>query len=81
MRLVDLDEMALKKLALKIAESERAAACFINKHGNVVCAAGKSSGRSAKQLLDNVLSQLGGSGGGSERIAQGKTQRVAVVKL
>jgi alanyl-tRNA synthetase len=80
MKVLDLDLTSLRKLGLKIAESD-AAACFINKSGNVVCAAGEKSGFSAKQLLDKVLSQLGGSGGGSERIAQGKAEEVSVVKL
>jgi alanyl-tRNA synthetase len=81
MKVIDLDEASLKKLALKIAESEKAAAVLINNNGNVICAAGKNSGVSAKALLDKVLAELGGSGGGSDRIAQGKAQKVGVVKL
>jgi alanyl-tRNA synthetase len=81
MRLLDLDEAQLKKLALKIAESERAAAVLINKNGNVVAAAGSSSGQSAKALLGRVLDELGGSGGGSDRIAQGKAKKVSVLRI
>lgn len=81
MKVIDVDEPSLKKLALKIAESERAAACVMNKSGNLVCAAGAKSGKSAKLLLDKVLAELGGSGGGSERIAQGRAKKVAMVKL
>jgi alanyl-tRNA synthetase len=81
MKLLDLDESSLKKLAMKVAESEKAAAVLINNNGNVVAAAGKNSGHSAKELLARVIKELGGSGGGSDRIAQGKVQRVAVVKL
>jgi alanyl-tRNA synthetase len=81
MKVLDLDEAHLKKLALKIAESDKAAACLINKSGNVICAAGKNSGVSAKALLDRALGELGGSGGGSDRIAQGKAQKAAVVRL
>ena len=81
MKLLDMDEATLKKLALKVAESDKAAACLINKPGNIICAAGKNSGHSAKALLERVLKELGGSGGGSERIAQGKAQKVSVVKL
>ncbi|MBD3209750.1 alanine--tRNA ligase [Candidatus Micrarchaeota archaeon] len=80
MKVFDLDPNALRKLGLKIAESD-AAACFINKSGNVVCAAGAKSGFSAKQLLDRIKEKLGGSGGGSDRIAQGKTEKVSVVEL
>ena len=81
MRVLDLDEASLKKLALAVAESDRAAACVINKSGNIVCAAGKDSGVSAKSLLENALKELGGSGGGSDRIAQGKAQKIAMVHL
>ena len=81
MKVLDLDESSMKKLALKIAESDRAAACVINKHGNVICAAGKNSGVSAKMLLEKVLKELGGSGGGSDRIAQGRAKTIGCVKL
>ncbi len=81
MKVLDLDENSLKKLALKIAESGKAAACVMNHQGNVVCAAGESSGVSADALLKKVLAELGGSGGGSARIAQGKAKKAAAVKL
>lgn len=81
MKVIDLDENSLKKLALKIAESGKAAACVMNHQGNVVCAAGESSGASADAMLKKVLAELGGSGGGSARIAQGKVKKVAAVKL
>ncbi|MFN7991245.1 MAG: alanine--tRNA ligase [Candidatus Micrarchaeia archaeon] len=81
MRVLDLDEASLRKLATKIAESEKAAAVLINKSGNIIAAAGGSSGQSAKALLAKSLGELGGTGGGSDRIAQGKAQKVAVVKL
>ncbi|MEW6035388.1 MAG: alanine--tRNA ligase [Candidatus Micrarchaeota archaeon] len=81
MKMLDLDEASLRKLALKVAESEKASACLINKNGTLVCAAGIESGVSAKSLLEKVLKELGGSGGGSDRIAQGKAQKAAAVKL
>ncbi len=81
MRLIDVDDASLRKLAMKIGESDRAAACFINNNGNLVCAAGANSGASAKKLLEKVIAELGGSGGGSDRIAQGKAAKVGVVKL
>lgn len=81
MKVLDLDDAQLIKLAMKVAESEIAAGCFINKTGTIVCAAGHASGKDAKLLLDKVLSQLGGSGGGSPRIAQGKAKQVAKVEL
>ena len=81
MKLLDLDEASLRKLATKIAESDKAAAVLINKNGNVIAAAGKSSGQSARNMLDRVIKELGGSGGGSDRIAQGKSKKVAVITL
>ncbi len=81
MKLLDLDLPALRKLATKVAESDNAAVCLINKEGHLICAAGKSSGRSAKSMLDKVVSELGGSGGGSDRIAQGKVKNISVLKL
>jgi alanyl-tRNA synthetase len=81
MKMVDLDEASLRKLGTKIAESEKAAAVLINKNGNVIAAAGASSGQSAKSMLERVLKELGGSGGGSDRIAQGKAQKIAVIRL
>lgn len=81
MKVLDLEESSLKKLALKIAESEGAAACLMNKNGNVVCAAGRDSGASAKEMLARVLKELGGSGGGSERIAQGRALKISIVRL
>ncbi|MEW6721990.1 MAG: DHHA1 domain-containing protein, partial [Candidatus Micrarchaeota archaeon] len=81
MKLLDLEEGSLRKLALKIAESDNASAVLINRSGNIVAAAGKNSGQSAKALLEWALKELGGSGGGNDRIAQGKAQKAGVVKL
>ena len=81
MKMLDLDVSALRKLAMTVAESDQAAVCLVNKSGNLVCAAGKDSGVSAKAMLDKILAQLGGSGGGSDRIAQGRVKKPAVVEL
>jgi alanyl-tRNA synthetase len=80
MKIVDLDTNSLRKLGLKVAESD-GAACFMNKSGNVVCAAGEKSGQSAKAMLEKVIKELSGSGGGSERIAQGKVAKVSIVRF
>ncbi|MBU0591811.1 alanine--tRNA ligase [Candidatus Micrarchaeota archaeon] len=81
MRILDLDQSALRKLGLKIAESENASVCLLNKSGNLICAAGSKSGVSAKSILEKVVAKLGGSGGGSERIAQGKVQHISMIEL
>ncbi|MBI5227551.1 alanine--tRNA ligase [Candidatus Micrarchaeota archaeon] len=80
MKLLDLDDNSLRKLGLAVAESN-AAAAFINKSGTIVCGAGAGSNKSAKQLLEQILKELDGSGGGSDRIAQGKAKKVAVLKF
>lgn len=81
MRVLDLDADALRKLATKISQSDKGAACLINKSGNVVCATGQKSTVSAKSLLDKVLKELGGSGGGGMHMAQGKANKISLVEL
>jgi len=80
-RILELDSTMLKKLGQTIAESDSSSACLLNKQGNIVCAAGEKSGYKAKDILSAAISQLGGSGGGSDRIAQGKVQKIGVVKI
>jgi alanyl-tRNA synthetase len=81
LHILDLDPASLRKLGQIIAESESASACLMNKAGNVVCAAGEKSKFKAKEMLDTSIKQLGGSGGGSDRIAQGKVKKVGMVKF
>jgi alanyl-tRNA synthetase len=81
MKILDLEPDTMRKLAAKVAESDHAAVCLVNKAGNVVCAAGKSSKYTAKALLEKVLAELGGSGGGGAQVAQGKVKKVELVKL
>ena len=80
-RVLELDATALRQLGQTIAESDCASACLMNKEGSIVCAAGRNSRFKAKDLLSAALAQLGGTGGGSERIAQGKAAKVGVVEL
>ncbi|MBI5046293.1 alanine--tRNA ligase, partial [Candidatus Micrarchaeota archaeon] len=79
MKLVDLDSESIKQLAIKIAE-DKAAGCLINKNGNVVCSSGDPT-HPAKKMLDQIIRSLGGSGGGSDKIAQGKVTKVGVIEL
>ncbi|MEM4390198.1 MAG: alanine--tRNA ligase [Candidatus Micrarchaeia archaeon] len=76
---LDVDTRLLKKIALKMVEGdESCAVVFANKSNDVVCAAGRQSGKSARELLSEVCAAFGGSGGGNERLAQGRTQRAVV---
>lgn len=81
MRVLELDAPMLRQLGQMVAESDGAAACLLNKEGNIICAAGKNSRFRAKEILAVALEQLGGTGGGSDRIAQGKVKKVATVHL
>jgi alanyl-tRNA synthetase len=81
MHILDLDPSMLRKLGTIIAESESSSAILMNKQGNVVSAAGDKSKYSAKELLDKVVLELGGTGGGSDRIAQGKAKKVELIKF
>jgi alanyl-tRNA synthetase len=81
MKILDLEPEAMRKLASKVAESDHAAVCLLSKSGNIICAAGKESKYTAKGLLEKVLAELGGSGGGGAQIAQGKVNKIGIVKL
>ena len=81
MHILDLDPSMLRKLGQMIAESETSSAILMNKQGNMVCASGIKSKFSAKDLLETAIKQLGGTGGGSDRIAQGKAKNVEMVKI
>jgi alanyl-tRNA synthetase len=52
------------------------AVILVNKTNNIVCAVGKKSKQSAKDILGNTCKQYGGSGGGSIKIAFGKTTKI-----
>jgi alanyl-tRNA synthetase len=80
-RTLELDAAMLRQLGQMIAESDDSAACLMNKEGNIICAAGKNSKFSAKALLAEAIKQLGGTGGGSDRIAQGKVARAGHVNF
>jgi len=81
MKILDLDDTSIRKLATRIAESDKAAAVLLNKSGTILAAAGKNSNQSAKALLERAIKELGGSGGGNERIAQGKVKTIKLVAL
>lgn len=80
-RVLELDAVMLRMLGQAIAESDASAACLLNKEGNIICAAGRNSKNKAKDILAEALKQLGGTGGGSDRIAQGKVKKVGTVHL
>ncbi len=72
---VEVDNIS-KKLMLEIAKKIAAKGKFalmINKEGFVVAAAGKGSGKNAKEEMEKLFKKRGrGSGGGSETLAMGK---------
>lgn len=80
-KIMDLDPGSLRKLGDKIARSEASMAVLMNPQGNIVCAAGKNAKTKANALLQAALAQLGGNGGGNEKLAQGKVKKVGKLNL
>ena len=80
-RILDLDDASLRKLAVKVSESQDSAAVLMNKSGSVVCACSKASKHKANELLKKVLDKLGGNGGGNEQIASGKVKKVEMISF
>ncbi|MFH1394459.1 MAG: alanine--tRNA ligase [Candidatus Micrarchaeota archaeon] len=80
-RVLELDAQLLRKLGTEIAAGDHGAVVLMNNQGNLVCACGKKSKYSARELLAKTVKELGGGGGGSDRIAQGKVNKVAAIKL
>lgn len=80
-RILDLEIDPIKKLATKVSESEASTAILMNKHGNVMIACGKNSKFKANELMKKLLAKLGGSGGGSDKVASGKALKVERVEL
>ena len=78
---MDLDDASLRKLAVKVSESQDSAAVLMNKSGSVVCACSKASKHKANELLKKVLDKLGGNGGGNEQIASGKVKKVEMISF
>ncbi len=75
-RIFDLEEVLLKKIASGVAASESSSAVLINRNGIVFCAAAKSSKYKANELLRKIITQLEGNGGGSDVLAQGKVKKI-----
>ncbi len=75
-KILELDANALKIIAQGITKSDGASCVLMNKEGVIIAASGKGSKHSAKELLAKALAKLGGTGGGSDQLAQGRVQRV-----
>ncbi|MEW6329548.1 MAG: alanine--tRNA ligase [Candidatus Micrarchaeota archaeon] len=72
---VDVDADMLLKLALKIIDIDsHATAVLSNKNNDLVTACGKESGKKAGDLLKEITKKFGGSGGGNDRFARGRTK-------
>ena len=81
LRILDVDDSSIRKLGIKISESDEACGCFMTKSGTIVCASGKNSKVSAKGLLEKAISALGGTGGGNDHLAQGRLKKVEHIDL
>ncbi len=80
-KLIDVDVQLLRKLAKELSSEDLCAACIMNKDGDIVCACGEKSKHKANELMQKILEQLGGNGGGSDRLAAGKVKKVGKVKI
>lgn len=81
MKILELDAEALRKLGNEIAKSDASMAVLLNPQGNAVCAAGRNAPMKANTLMKTVLAKLGGNGGGSDALAQGKVNRVEKIDV
>ncbi|MBI2079368.1 hypothetical protein HYT84_01275 [Candidatus Micrarchaeota archaeon] len=76
-KILDYDKTLITKIGALVSQNEHASAVLLNKQMDVVCAAGKGSGVTAKELISRVIGKLGGNGGGNERFATGKVSKVS----
>ncbi|MCC7552573.1 alanine--tRNA ligase [Candidatus Micrarchaeota archaeon] len=76
-RSINANIETLKEIGAEITNRDsEMAVILVNKTNNIVCAVGKKSKQSAKDILGNTCKQYGGSGGGSIKIAFGKTTKI-----
>ncbi|NYZ77120.1 alanine--tRNA ligase [Candidatus Micrarchaeota archaeon] len=80
-KIVDVDIQLLRKLAQELGKEEKCAACIINKQGDAVCVCGAKSQYKAKDMMARAIAELGGNGGGSDRIASGKVKKASLFRL
>ncbi len=79
-KIIDVDVQLLRKLAKELSKEEKCAACIMNKKGDIICVCGGKTAYKAKELLANAIKQLGGNGGGSDRLASGKVKKINTFK-
>ncbi len=80
-KIVDVDVQMLRKLAQELSKNEKCAACIMNKQGDVVCVCGEKSAHKAKEMMEKAVKELGGNGGGSDRLAAGKVISIKLFKV
>jgi alanyl-tRNA synthetase len=80
-KIMDVDVQLLRKLAQELSKKEKCAACIMNKKGDIVCVCGEKSGYKARDMMANAVKQLGGNGGGSDRLASGKVNKVSSFRI
>ncbi|MDD5317771.1 MAG: alanine--tRNA ligase [Candidatus ainarchaeum sp.] len=76
-RLLGIDAGLLQKVAVKLMAAKNVAVMLANREGDVVVVVSpEMKGRfSAVKVLNDALAEFGGSGGGSETFARGKTRK------
>lgn len=80
-RVVDVDVQLLRKLAVELGKVDKAAVCILNKQGDIICICGDKSSYKAKDMMAKALKELGGNGGGGDKIASGKVKKISTFTL
>ena len=76
-RPIKVNNETLKQIGDEITKRESAiSVILVNSSNNIVCAVGKQSKQSAKEILGKTCKKYGGGGGGSIKIAFGKTIKI-----
>lgn len=75
-KVLDAEPALLRKIASKfVSDDETRAIILANNSNSLVCAAGKNSGVKANEAFSEITKKFGGSGGGNDKLAMGKTER------
>ncbi|MDO8538042.1 MAG: alanine--tRNA ligase [archaeon] len=75
-----LDDKAIVELAQKALEEKMEKTFIIVSNGNVLIMCGEKSRQKANELLQKILKQVKGNGGGNEKIARGKVEDLEKLK-
>jgi alanyl-tRNA synthetase len=76
----DVDAEALFEAAKRVAEKRPDALVMLGNANGITIIAGPKSGKNAAEELKRVLKEVGGKGGGNQRIARGRIENATKLK-